>query len=107
MDLLVHNLVDLFHVVKHLIGLLVQIVQLLLVILELDLAIVHFLARVVLQGFSLEALHDVHLIVHILVRVERRVLVLPVVHLNSLLALDLNWPTEFLDVAREGLSEHL
>ena len=43
-NLLVDNLVDLFHVVEHLISLLVEQIKLLLVSLQLDLTTIHLLA---------------------------------------------------------------
>ena len=44
MDLLIDNLVDVFHVVEHLVGLLVELVELRLVVFELDLPTVHLLS---------------------------------------------------------------
>lgn len=101
MDLLVHDLVDLLHVVEHLVSLLVKIIQLLLVLLKLDLAIVHLMARVFLLDLELQALHNGFLVVASLGWVQRRVLMLAVVHLDRLLALDLDGAAELLDIARE------
>mmetsp|Transcript_36605 Transcript_36605/g.44711 ORF Transcript_36605/g.44711 Transcript_36605/m.44711 type:complete len:375 (-) Transcript_36605:1047-2171(-) len=107
MDLLVHDLVDLLHVVEHLVSLLVQRVQLLLVLFKLDLSVVHLLTRVILLNLRLDTLEDLLLVVSVPGGVEVGVLVLAVVHGDGLLTLDLDWAAELLDVAREGLGEHL
>ena len=107
MDLLVDNLVDLLHVVEHLVRLLVEQVKLLLVAFQLDLTTVHLLTGVVLLGFLLDALQDLLLVVLALAWVQVRVLVLLVVVLESGNSLLLHRAAELLDVATEGLSEHL
>ena len=107
MDLLVDNLVDLLHVVEHLVRLLVEQVKLLLVAFQLDLTTVHLLTGVVLLGLLLDALQDLLLVVLALARVQVRVLVLLVVVLESGNSLLLHGAAELLDVATEGLSEHL
>ena len=107
MDLLVDNLVDLLHVVEHLVRLLVEQVKLLLVAFQLDLTTVHLLTGVVLLGFLLDALQDLLLVVLALARVQVRVLVLLVVVLESGNSLLFHGAAELLDVATEGLSEHL
>ena len=107
MDLLVDNLVDLLHVVEHLVRLLVEQVKLLLVAFQLDLTTVHLLTGVVLLGFLLDALQDLLLVVLALAWVQVRVLVLLVVVLESGNSLLLHGAAELLDVATEGLSEHL
>ena len=81
-DLLIDNLVDFLHMVKHLVGLLVQRVQLLLVVLELDLAVVHLLAGVVLLNLRLHTLQNLLLVVLAAIWVEIRILMLAVVHSN-------------------------
>mmetsp|Transcript_921 Transcript_921/g.1265 ORF Transcript_921/g.1265 Transcript_921/m.1265 type:complete len:375 (+) Transcript_921:304-1428(+) len=107
MDLLVHDLVDLLHVVEHLVSLLVQRVQLLLVLFKFHLSVVHLLTRVILLNLRLDTLEDLLLVVSVPGGVEVGVLVLAVVHGDGLLTLDLDWAAELLDVAREGLGEHL
>ena len=107
MDLLVDNLVDLLHVVEHLVRLLVEQVKLLLVAFQLDLTTVHLLTGVVLLGLLLDALQDLLLVVLALAWVQVRVLVLLVVVLESGNSLLLHGAAELLDVATEGLSEHL
>jgi len=103
-DLLVHNLVDLFHVVEHLVRLVIQSIKLPLVVLELDLATEHLLARGVLFYLHLDLLQDL-LLVRIHLRcVQVRVLVLPVVVGDCLLAFNHYGTSELLDIPREGLS---
>ena len=62
MDLLVDNLVDLLHVVKHLIGLVIQSVKLLFIVFELNLATEHLLPRVVLFDLHFDSFQDFLLI---------------------------------------------
>lgn len=63
MNLLVDNLVDLFHVVEHLISLVIKRVKLLLVALQLDLPVVHLLAGVVFLNFLLDSLQNLLFVV--------------------------------------------
>ena len=106
MDLLVHNLVDLLHVVEHLVRLVIQSIKLLLVIFELNLTTEHLLARVVLFDLHLDFLQDL-LLVRVDFRcVQVRVLMLSVVVGDRLLAFNHYRASELLDIPREGLSEH-
>ena len=106
-DLLVNNLVDLLHVVEHFVSLVIQRIELALVALQLLLPTVHLLTRVIFIDALLNTLHDLLLVRCCLRCVEVRVLMFAIVALDGLLAFDLDWAAEFLDVARERLSEHL
>jgi hypothetical protein len=86
-NLLVDDLVDVLHVLEHLVRLLVQVVQLLLVALQLDLAHVHLLPRVVLLLLEGNTVHNLFVGRDGAGGVEVGVLVLAVVLLDGLLAL--------------------
>ena len=61
-DLLIDNLVDVLHVVEHLVSLVIQGVKLHLIVLQLDLATVHLLARIVLLSLRVDALKNLTLV---------------------------------------------
>ena len=100
-DLLIDNLVNVLHVVEHLVGLLVELVELRLVVFEFNLPTVHLLPGVVLLDLGLDALHNLFRIGGGLGGVKVRVLMVLVVPADGLLPLELNRPPELLDIARE------
>ena len=55
----------------------------------------------------MDALHDFLRVRSRLGWVQVRVLMVLVVPVDRLLSLELDWASELLDVAREGLSQHL
>ena len=106
-DLLIDNLVDFLHMIKHIVGLLIKQVKLRLIALQLYLPIVHFHAGVILLDFLLDAVQDILPVAGGLRWIQLRVLMLPVVALDCLLAFIFDRATEVLDITRERLSKHL